>query len=129
MRGTQRQKKARKTRKFKRLSKNRGKGRGKEWKMTPITDKKELKRLEEAERIAAEREKNDNEIIRLNARLEEQKNNIISSWLGTPMDPEEIKKQKREDELHNKRVNSKHAKSRKLTIYDLGGSKRRKYHK
>jgi hypothetical protein len=45
------------------------------------------------------------------------------------MDPEEIKKQKREDELHNKRVNSKHAKSRKLTIYDLGGSKRRKYHK
>lgn len=125
MRGTQRQKKARKTRKFKRSSKNRGKG--KEWKMTPITDKKELKRLEEAERIAAERERNDNEIIRLNARLEEQKNNIISGWLGTPMDPEEIKKQKREDELHNKRVNSKHAKSRKLTIYDLGGSKRRKH--
>ena len=124
MRGTQRQKKAKKVKKS---IKNRG--RGKEWKMTPITDKKELKRLEEAERIAAERERNDNEIIRLNARLEEQKNNIISGWLGTPMDPEEIKKQKREDELHNKRVNSKHAKSRKLTIYDLGGSKRRKHHK
>jgi hypothetical protein len=124
MRGTQRQKKAKKVKKS---IKNRGKGRGKEWKMTPITDKKELKRLEEAERIAAERERNDNEIIRLNARLEEQKNNIISSWLGTPMDPEEIQKQKREDEAHNKRVNSKHAKSRKLTIYDLGGSKRRKH--
>jgi hypothetical protein len=124
MRGTQRQKKAKKVKKS---IKNRG--RGKEWKMTPITDKKELKRLEEAERIAAERERNDNEIIRLNARLEKQKNNIISGWLGTPMDPEEIEKQKREDEAHNKRVNSKHAKSRKLTIYDLGGSKRRKYHK
>ena len=112
-------------------NKNRGRGRrkGKEWKTTPITDKKELQRLEEYEQRAAERERNDAEIIRLNARLEQQKNNIISGLLGTPMDPEEIQKQKREDELHNKRVNSKKAKSKKLTIYDLGGSKRKKYYK
>ena len=61
MRGTQRQKKAKKDKKS---IKNRGKG--KEWKTTPITDKKELKRLEDAERIAAERERNDNEIIYYN---------------------------------------------------------------
>ena len=129
MRGTHKQRKQRKSRKMSNKNRGRGRRKGKEWKTTPITDKKELQRLEEYEQRAAERERNDAEIIRLNARLEQQKNNIISGLLGTPMDPEEIQKQKREDELHNKRVNSKKAKSKKLTIYDLGGSKRKKYYK
>ena len=129
MRGTHKQRKQRKSRKMSNKNRGRGRRKGKEWKTTPITDKKELQRLEEYEQRAAERERNDAEIIRLNARLEQQKNNIISGLLGTPMDPEEIQKQKREDELHNKRVNSKKAKSKKLTIYDLVGSKRKKYYK
>ena len=129
MRGTHKQRKQRKSRKMSNKNRGRGRRKVKEWKTTPITDKKELQRLEEYEQRAAERERNDAEIIRLNARLEQQKNNIISGLLGTPMDPEEIQKQKREDELHNKRVNSKKAKSKKLTIYDLGGSKRKKYYK
>jgi hypothetical protein len=92
---------------------------GKEWKMTPITDKKELQRLEEYEQRAAERERNDAEIKRIHADLERQRNNVLSGLIGTPMDAKEIQRQKEEDELHNKRVNSKKAKERKLTIYDL----------
>ena len=97
--------------------KNRGKGR--EWKTTPITDKKELQRLEEYEKRAAEREKNDNKIKRIHSQLEKQRNNVLSGLIGTPMDPKDVERQRREDELHNKRVNSKKAKERKLTIYDL----------
>ena len=43
------------------------------------------------------------------------------------MDPKDIERQRREDEKHNRRVNSKKAKERKLTIYDLGGSKRKSW--
>jgi hypothetical protein len=35
------------------------------------------------------------------------------------MDAKDVEKQRREDEKHNRRVNSQKAKSRKLTIYDL----------
>ena len=94
-------------------------GKGKEWKMTPITDKKELQRLEEYDKRAAERERNDNEIKRIHAELEDKKKNIISGWIGTTMDPKEVERQRREDEQHSRRVNSKKAKERKLTIYDL----------
>ena len=110
-------KRGRKTRKMRNTMKNRGKG--KELKMTPITDKKELQRLEEYDKRAAEREKNDNKIKRINSELDRQKNNLISGWIGTPMDAKEIQRQKEEDESHNRRVNSKKAKSRKLTVYDL----------
>jgi hypothetical protein len=112
-------------RKVRRTRKNRGKG--KEWKTTPITDKTELKRLEEYEKRAAEREKRDNEIRRVNSELENQRKNILSGFTGTPMDPKDIERQRREDEKHNRRVNSKKAKERKLTIYDLGGSKRKSW--
>ena len=112
-------------RKVRRSRKNRGKG--KEWKTTPITDKTELKRLEEYEKRAAERERNNNEINRINAELENQRKNILSGFTGTPMDPKDIERQRREDEKHNRRVNSKKAKERKLTIYDLGGSKRKSW--
>jgi hypothetical protein len=105
--------------------KNRGKGL--EWKTTPITDKTELKRLEEYEKRAAEREQNDNEIKRIHSQLEKQRTNVISGFTGTPMDPKDIERQRREDEKHNRRVNSKKAKERKLTIYDLGGSKRKSW--
>lgn len=96
---------------------------------TPIRDPIELNRLAEADRIAEEREKNDNEIRRVNFDLERQRINTIKSLPTTPMSPEEIRRQNREDELHNKRVNSSAAKSRKLTLADLGGSKRRKHTK
>ena len=124
MRGTNktnRVRKLRKTRRVKKARKNtmKNRGKGKEWKTTPITDKRELQRLEEADRIAAERERNDNEIIRINAELDRQRKNIISGWIGTPMDSKEVQRQKREDEMHNRRVNSKKAKERKLTIFDL----------
>jgi hypothetical protein len=122
MRGTRRVREVRKVRKTrvkrrKNTMKNRGKG--KEWKTTPITDKKELQRLEEYEKRAAERERNDNEIKRIHSELEKQRKNIISDWAGTPMDPKDVERQRREDELHSRRVNSKKAKERKLTIYDL----------
>jgi hypothetical protein len=94
-------------------------GKGKEWKTTPITDKKELQRLEEYEKRVAEREKNDAEIKRIHTELERQRNNILSGLVGTPMDAKDIERQKREDEKHNRRVNSQKAKSRKLSIYDL----------
>ena len=103
----------------------------KEWMegATPITDPIELSRLAEADRIAEERERNDNEIKRVNAELERQRIKTITSFPTTPMSREEIRRQNKEDELHNKRVNSAAAKSRKLTLADLGGSKKRKNRK
>ena len=120
MRGTKKAKtrmnrKGRKSRKNK--MKNRGKG--KEWKTTPITDKKELQRLEEYEKRAAEREINNNEMIQINAGLDDKRKNILSGWTGTDMDPKEVQRQKRKDEMHYRRVNSKKAKKNKLTTFDL----------
>lgn len=89
--------------------------------MTPV----ELRRLEEADRIAEERERNDNEIRRINADLERQRINTITSFPSTPMSPEDARRQQQQDLLDNERVNSKEAKSRRLTVADLGGSKRR----
>ena len=117
MRGTRRVRKVRKTKT--RVKRRKTRGKGKEWKMTPITDKKELQRLEEYDKRATERERNDNEIKQIHSELEKQRKNIISDWIGTPMDPKDAERQRREDEQHNKRVNSKKAKERKLTIYDL----------
>jgi hypothetical protein len=119
MRGTKRVRKVRKTRVKRRKNTMKTRGKGKEWKTTPITDKKELQRLEEYEKRAAERERNDAEIKRIHTELDKKKNNIISGWIGTPMDAKDVEKQRREDEKHNRRVNSQKAKSRKLTIYDL----------
>ena len=51
------------------------------------------------------------------------------SFPSTPMSPEDARRQQEQDALDNARVNSKEAKSRKLTIADLGGSKKRKYKK
>jgi hypothetical protein len=92
---------------------------------TPITDPIELNRLVEADRIAEERERNDNEIRRINADLERQRINSITSFPSTPMSPEDARRQQEQDELDNARVNSTAAKARKLTLADLGGSKRR----
>jgi hypothetical protein len=92
---------------------------------TPITDTIELNRLVEADRIAEERERNDNEIRRINADLERQRINSITSFPSTPMSPEDARRQQKQDELDNARVNSTAAKARKLTLADLGGSKRR----
>jgi len=122
MRGTKKMNKmrgVRRTRRVKKTRRNRVKGKGKEWKTTPITDKRELQRLEEYEQRAAERERNDNEIKRIHSELENQRKNIISGLIGTPMDAKEVERQRREDEQHSRRVNSKKAKERKLTIYDL----------
>ena len=119
MRGTKRVRKVRKTRVKRRKNTMKNRGKGKEWKTTPITDKKELKRLEEYDKRAIERERNDAEINRINAELDRQRNNILSGWIGTPMDPKEVERQRREDEQHSRRVNSKKAKERKLSIYDL----------
>jgi len=92
---------------------------------TPITDPIELNRLAESDRNAEERERNDNEIRRINADLERQRINTITSFPSTPMTPEDIRRQQEQDELDNARVNSKEAKSRKLRFSDLiGGSKR-----
>ena len=117
MRGTRRVRKVRKTKT--RVKRRKTRGKGKEWKMKPITDKKELQRLEEYDKRATERERNDNEIKQIHSELEKQRKNIISDWIGTPMDPKDAERQRRKDEQHNKRVNSKKAKERKLTIYDL----------
>ena len=89
--------------------------------MTPA----ELNRLAEADIIAEERERNDNEIRRINADLERQRINSITSFPTTPMTPEDIRRQQEQDLLDNARVNSEAAKARKLTVADLGGSKRR----
>jgi hypothetical protein len=92
---------------------------------TPIIDPIELRRLAEADRIAEERERNDNKIRRINSDLERQRINTITSFPSTPMSPEDARRQQEQDLLDNERVNSKEAKSRKLTLADLGGSKRR----
>ena len=89
--------------------------------MTPV----ELNRLAEADRIAEERERNDNEIRRINADLERQRINSVTSFPTTPMSPEDIRRQEEQNLLDNARVNSTEAKARKLTVADLGGSKRR----
>jgi hypothetical protein len=93
---------------------------------TPITDPKELRLLAEYERNSQERERNNNEIININNNLESQRNKVMKGWAVTPMSPEDIRKQEEQDVIDNERVNSKVAKERKLTIYDLGGSKRKK---
>ena len=116
--------KSRKIRTTKKIKKQRGRGKDK-WKTTPITDPDELRRLSEYELREKERERNDNEIRRINADLERQRINTITSFPSTPMTPEDIRRQQQQDELDNARVNSKEAKARKLTIADLGGSKRR----
>jgi hypothetical protein len=118
IRNSKKSKRSRRSRKSKKNRKN-TRAKGKEWKMTPITDKKELQRLEEYEQRAAERERNDAEINQINAELDRQRNNVLSGLIGTPMDPKDIERQKRKDEMHNRRVNSEKAKERKLTIYDL----------
>jgi hypothetical protein len=91
---------------------------------TPMTPY-ELNRLAEADRIAEERERNDNEIGRINAELERQRINSITSFPTTPMSPEDARRQQEQDALDNALVNSEEAKERKLTVADLGGSKRR----
>lgn len=95
---------------------------------TPMTPD-ELRRLAEADRNAEERERNDNKIRRDNAELVRQREEIIASFPTTPMSPEDARRQQQQDELDNARINSKEAKERKLTIADLGGSKRKKYKK
>lgn len=132
---TLRNSKYRKTKRYKKTKRNtkkyrrRTRGGVKGFKTTPITDPVELRRLEEADRIAEERERNDNEIRRINADLERQRINTITSFPSTPMSPEDARRQQQQDLLDNARVNSKEAKSRKLTVADLGGSKGRKYKK
>jgi hypothetical protein len=128
---TSRNRKSKKTKRYKKTKRStkkygrRTRGGVKGFKTTPITDPVELRRLEEADRIAEERERNDNEIRRINADLERQRINTITSFPSTPMSPEDAKRQQKQDLLDNARVNSKEAKSRKLTVADLGGSKGR----
>ena len=51
----------------KRVKSRKTRGKGPEWKTTPITDKKELQELEAADRNAQERELNNNKIRRISA--------------------------------------------------------------
>jgi hypothetical protein len=99
------------------------KGGGGEWQTTPITDKKELQKLKEADRIAEEKKKHENEIKRFNDELERQR---IQGWSTTPMSQKDARRQQEQDLLDNALVNSPEAKLRKLTVADLGGSKKRK---
>ena len=122
MRITLRNRKSRKTKRNTKKYRRRTRGGVKGFKTTPITDPIELRRLAEADRIAEERERNDNEIRRINADLERQRINSITSFPSTPMSPEDARRQQEQDLLDNARVNSKAAKSRKLTVADLGGS-------
>jgi hypothetical protein len=109
-----------KNKKTKKIRKRRGGG---EWQTTPITDKKELQKIKEADRIAEERKKHENEIKRFNDELERQR---MKGLPTTPMSQKDARRQQEQDLLDNARVNSTKAKSRKLTVADLGGSKRRK---
>ena len=93
---------------------------------TPITDPIELQNLEEANRIAEERERNNNKVIKINNDLEMQRLQGMKGWAVTPMSQEDIRKQKKQDKIDNDRINSEEAKERDLTIFDLGGSKRKK---
>jgi hypothetical protein len=92
---------------------------------TPITDPKELKLLAESEKLEQEREKYNDEIIKIKNNLESQRIKGMKGWAVSPMSPEDIRRQELQDKIDNERVNSKVAKERKLTIYDLGGSKRK----
>jgi hypothetical protein len=98
----------------------------KEWmkNATPMSIE-DIQRLEESDIIAKERERNDNEIKRINDDLERQRINSITSFPSTPMSPEDARRQQEQDLLDNARVNSKEAKSKKITVADLGGSKRK----
>ena len=87
---------------------------------TPITDPIELNRLAESDRIAQERDRNNAEIKRIKDDLERQRINSITSFPSTPMSPEDARRQAHQDLLDNARINSKEAKSRKLTLADLG---------
>ena len=112
-----------KNKKTKKMRKRRGGGK---WQTTPITDKKELQKLKEADRIAEERERNDNEMKRINDELERQRIQGMKGWATTPMNQEDSRRQQQQDLLDNALINSTKAKARKLTVADLGGSKRRK---
>lgn len=92
---------------------------------TPITEPIELRRLAEADRNAEERERNDNKIRRDNAELDRLRKQVITSFPTTPMSPEDARRQQEQDILDNALVNSDEAKLRKLTVGDLGGSKRK----
>ena len=91
---------------------------------TPMTQF-ELQRQAEARIVAEERERNDNKMRKINNELDRQRINTITSFPSTPMSPEDAERQLEQDLLDNARVNSKKAKSRKLSVADLGGSKRR----
>ena len=67
---------------------------------TPITNPNELQELAEAE----ERERNNNELQRINDELERQRVQSMKGWPTTPMSQKDIRRQNREDELHNRRV-------------------------
>jgi hypothetical protein len=102
----------------------------KEWMKgaTPMTPD-ELRRLTESDRIAEERERNNNEIKRINEELERQRIQGMKGWATTPMSPKDTQRQQEQDLIDYALVNSKEAKSRDLTVADLGGSKKRKYRK
>ena len=94
---------------------------------TPITDPKELRLLAEYDRNSQERERFNNEVININNNLEKERMKGMKGWAVTPMSPEDIRKQEEQDRMNNQRINSEEAKERELTIYDLGGSKRKHY--
>jgi hypothetical protein len=102
---TSRNRKSRKTKRYKKTKRStkkygrRTRGGVKGFKTTPITDPVELRRLEEADRIAEERERNDNEIRRINTDLERQRINTITSFPSTPMSPEDARRQQQQDLL------------------------------
>ncbi len=116
-----------KTRKYRR---NTGKGKTKEQVQkefmrgaTPITDLQEKRILAEALRLEKEREIIKNDVMVQNAELERRRNQIQQGFAATPMDPQDIKRQIREDEEYYKWVNSKKVKSEKLDVDHLGGSR------
>jgi hypothetical protein len=90
---------------------------------TPITDPKELRLLAEYDRNSQERERNNNKIKN---ELENQRMKVLKGLAVTPMSEKDIRKQEKQNMIDNKRVNSKEAKERELTVRDLGGSKRKK---
>ncbi len=119
-----------KTRKYRKYRRNTGKGHQITRRIqrkfmqgaTPITDLQEKRILAEALRLEKEREIIKNDVMVQNAELERRRNQIQQGFAATPMDPQEIKRQIREDELYSKWVNSKKVKSKKLDVRHLGGS-------
>ena len=93
---------------------------------TPITDPKELRLLAKYDRNSQERERFNNEVININNNLEKERIKGMKGWAVTPMSPEDIQKQEEQDRIDNQRINSEESKEQKLTIFDLGGSKRKK---